>query len=487
MPVFADGYEVLKHNAPGNLAMCRGVDAGHRFFITQHIFASTGASASNNEAALYAIARMRIAEHPHLTSVVDAVEQGPRLLLIHDPVPSGMLFKRVHNSIAHKLPAPEARLYFRQLAYTLHYCHLRGMTHAHLHPEALHLTGADTLRVFGVGALDLPAKSPVDDDAFVQFVTSSTHAYQHRYDFTPPEGPLDERSPRENRVAADLWALGAILFAMIRGHNYTPSNEEYDCSFQPSVALDDAEALMHALLVENPAGRLPLSQVLEHPWVTGTDEATRRRESQQLVSASSVRVPDYLVDALDAHMVSRFHATVANYVAAGEYRPSASVSLPIGLSPSLMIDSTTRPPAGAVVKKQEYVLRYEGSVAEPARVLEEKLGCHVFASPDAVSVMQTKKANEFSNGVSFEAVRMSPLGDVAQFTVHLTLDGASSTNSLKSNTALWELRFTPGHGSRGQIAGTLAELKRHLGGVVSVSSPHDQSGSTRESRRCSAW
>ena len=72
---------------------------------------------------------------PHDVSHHCLPETRPATLVIQELALGGELFSILMNS--GPLPAPIARLYFRQLLQGLQYCHKKGIVHRDLKPENL--------------------------------------------------------------------------------------------------------------------------------------------------------------------------------------------------------------------------------------------------------------------------------------------------------------------------------------------------------------
>jgi hypothetical protein len=447
----AGQYEVLKRTAPGNWSMCRGADAGQRYVLTRHVYRAEELTPHDNQAISRRVAQLRCFSHPHLGTLVDAIRHRTCLFLVFDPVPDGLLMKRAFQSIAHRPPASETRLYFRQLAFTLKYCHDRGVAHGHIGTNHLLLNGAGSLCLFGVGFLDLPA---VQTHQLVADLAGSPHSqplgYDDAYDLTPPEVKARGGSPpadHAQRVAADLWALGAVLFALVRGQNYNPSDPEHRQVIWGSSTDDDETSVLAALLADEPTARQPLEQVLGLPWVTGADTATSRRQSQNLVSEREAAVPQYLRthgrSDVSINAIAQYHAAVATLLLREEVQPDA------------------------ICKGQDLTLRFFGTLSDCARILEAKLGCHVFGTDGVAKELKKPVAAQSGDDITFEALRMTN-GQLVHCRITATaVDAAASAmDSISSQKGMWLLALAAVRGSDADVAGLLSDLRRNLGGVM---------------------
>jgi aurora kinase len=95
-------------------------------------------------------------------------------------------------------------------------------------------------------------------------------------DYLPPE--MVEGSLHDDRV--DIWSLGVLAYEFLYGQppfEAAGHSETYkrilkvDLKFPASPAVSEgAQDLIKKLLVRNPAARLPLSEVISHPWIEAT-------------------------------------------------------------------------------------------------------------------------------------------------------------------------------------------------------------------------
>lgn len=95
-------------------------------------------------------------------------------------------------------------------------------------------------------------------------------------DYLPPEMV----EGRDHDLNVDLWSMGVLMYEFLCGQppfEAQTRNETYrrisrvDLLF-PSYVSDDARDLMSKLLNKDPAHRLSLARVLEHPWILNNAE-----------------------------------------------------------------------------------------------------------------------------------------------------------------------------------------------------------------------
>jgi len=91
-------------------------------------------------------------------------------------------------------------------------------------------------------------------------------------DYLPPEMVLG----KEHSEKVDLWALGVLTYEFVCGNPPFEDLAGYNATYKriakvdlkvPSTVSAEATDLIERLLVFDPERRLPLDEVLKHPWV----------------------------------------------------------------------------------------------------------------------------------------------------------------------------------------------------------------------------
>jgi len=179
-----------------------------------------------------------------------------RIYLILEFAAKGELYKELQK--CGKFDEKRAAKYIRSLAGALHYCHTKHVIHRDIKPENL--------------LLDLKGDLKIADFGW------SVHAPHKRrttlcgtLDYLPPE--MIEGKPHDEAV--DVWSLGVLCYEFLVGSppfEATGHHETYkkitkvDLSFPKHVS-EGARDLISKLLVKDPATRLPLTEVENHPWI----------------------------------------------------------------------------------------------------------------------------------------------------------------------------------------------------------------------------
>ncbi|XP_069809851.1 aurora kinase A isoform X2 [Dendropsophus ebraccatus] len=194
--------------------------------------------------------------HPNILRLYGYFHDATRVYLILDYAPRGELYRELQRCT--RFDDQRSATYINELADALLYCHSKKVIHRDIKPENLLLGSNGELKIADFGW--------------------SVHAPSSRrttlcgtLDYLPPE--MIEGRMHDEKV--DLWSLGVLCYEFLVGkppfetetHQETYrkiSKVEYQ--FPPHVS-EGARDLISKLLKHNPNHRLPLKDVLEHPWI----------------------------------------------------------------------------------------------------------------------------------------------------------------------------------------------------------------------------
>ncbi|XP_028912027.1 aurora kinase B isoform X2 [Ornithorhynchus anatinus] len=194
--------------------------------------------------------------HPNILRLYNYFHDRRRVYLILEYAPRGELYKELQKS--HHFDQQRTATIMEELADALQYCHRKKVIHRDIKPENLLMGLRGELKIADFGW--------------------SVHAPSLRrktmcgtLDYLPPE--MIEGRTHDEKV--DLWCIGVLCYELLVGNPpfESPSHSEtykritqVDLKFPPSVPAG-AQDLISKLLRHNPAERLPLARVLDHPWV----------------------------------------------------------------------------------------------------------------------------------------------------------------------------------------------------------------------------
>ncbi|KAI0224922.1 hypothetical protein L0F63_005813 [Massospora cicadina] len=186
-----------------------------------------------------------------------------------------MVFEMCHGGPIQKVsltepfdPYPEeaGRKFMRGIILGVEYLHENGIVHRDLKPDNILLSGDGTLKIadFGVSEIFTGGYDKVKGAA-------GSPA------FMAPE--LFDCRQEYSAKAADLWAIGVILFGLCFGRlpfsggnvieiREAILNQEYVSAVIPDNANRDLEDLVKKLLLKDPLERITMDALRVHPWVT---------------------------------------------------------------------------------------------------------------------------------------------------------------------------------------------------------------------------
>lgn len=196
--------------------------------------------------------------HPNILKMYGYFHDDKRVYLILEYAPNGELFKELNAQPDKRFDDVRTATYVSQLADALKYCHSKKVIHRDIKPENLLLGMKGELKMADFGWS-------------VHAPSSRRNTLCGTLDYLPPEMV----SGKTHDHTVDLWGLGVFCYECLVG---TPPflAKTYDETYMkikkarykfPDYVSEGARDLISKLLVVNPVHRLPLEDVLNHPWV----------------------------------------------------------------------------------------------------------------------------------------------------------------------------------------------------------------------------
>lgn len=196
--------------------------------------------------------------HPHILRLYGYFHDEARIYLILEFAPRGTLFKELQSQPLRRFDERTSANYIKSLASALQYLHERDVIHRDIKPENLLLGHKGDLKIADFGWS-------------VHEPTSMRTTLCGTLDYLPPE--MVQGKPHTKNV--DLWSLGVLCYELLVGRApFVATN--YDDTYKKIIKVDyklpdhvskAAAHFISKLLVLNPQQRLPLDQVLMHPWI----------------------------------------------------------------------------------------------------------------------------------------------------------------------------------------------------------------------------
>lgn len=196
--------------------------------------------------------------HPHILRLYGYFHDDSRIYLILEYAPKGTLFEEMKIQPQKRFDERRTAIYIKSLASALQYLHVRDVIHRDIKPENLLLGNNGDLKIADFGW-------SVHEPNSMRTTLCGT------LDYLPPE--MVQGKPHTKNV--DLWSLGVLCYELLVGRAPFLA-ASYDDTYKKITKVDyklpihvskAAGHFMSKLLILNPQLRLPLEQVLLHPWI----------------------------------------------------------------------------------------------------------------------------------------------------------------------------------------------------------------------------
>ncbi|XP_076824536.1 aurora kinase C-like [Clavelina lepadiformis] len=194
--------------------------------------------------------------HPHILRLYGYFHDDTRVYLILEYAPRGEMYKELQKK--QRFSEETTATYIAELADALKYCHSKNVIHRDIKPENLLMGLRGELKIADFGWS-------------VHAPSSKRQTLCGTLDYLPPEMVVGKHHD-EN---VDLWTLGILCYEFLVGKPPFESQTNQDTyrrittlqyQFPPHVS-DGARDLIKRLLKISPKQRLPLDDVMAHPWI----------------------------------------------------------------------------------------------------------------------------------------------------------------------------------------------------------------------------
>jgi len=231
--------------------------------------------------------------HPNITSISDVLQDETHLFSVYPYIGGGdlcgSLLDNMANSPTGRIDEDLGRTWFRQILSAINYLQKKGICHRDLCLESMMVDQQDNISIIDFG---LCLRVPFTDPSNRGFVTDVSANTSRRLMKTQGQcGHLESMAPEISMrsdsfdgFATDLWAAGIVLFELLIGKKPFTMPDPVDINFQTISVEGNLDLLLQAKGIEldptavkllqgmmwcDPAKRLTLSQIVNHPWVQG--------------------------------------------------------------------------------------------------------------------------------------------------------------------------------------------------------------------------
>lgn len=214
--------------------------------------------------------------HDHIVALHDFFWDESNFYLVQDICPGGDLFSFISKN--DHLEEPVAAFLFKQICEGIQYVHSFNVAHRDLKPENILIDKFPMIRITDFGLCGY-----IEEDFKMTTFCGSTS-------YCAPE--CLSRIEYDGKKA-DLWSLGVILLVMVTGDSPWDKNaakmiSQIKCAGYnmppPSKISEDCRNLISQLIRVNPHERLPIDEVLKHPWIELSEQADIKLPSKRKLS-----------------------------------------------------------------------------------------------------------------------------------------------------------------------------------------------------------
>lgn len=219
------------------------------------------------------IAILKQLDHENVVNLIEVLDdpEGDSLYMVLEMCEKGVVMKVGLDESTKPYLEEQCRLWFRDMILGIEYLHAQGIVHRDIKPDNLLLTSDDVLKIVDFGVSEMFEKN-------TPMVTAKTAGSPA---FLPPELCVAGHGDISG-CAADVWSMGVTLFCLFFGHlpfNYGGVMDLYNAIKNDTVCIPESTNpqlvdLFSKILEKDPAKRIKLLELREHPWVTHEGEDT---------------------------------------------------------------------------------------------------------------------------------------------------------------------------------------------------------------------
>ena len=285
-------YVMGKQIGSGNYAIVKeAVDVRNKNRVAIKIMdkAKSGRTMCRNEIDILFSVNKKVA-HKRVTPILDVFEDDTNLYIVLELLRGGELFDRVVER--GRLPEAEVAHIIRKLAYALDALHRHGILHRDIKLENIVLDQEDDFKIADFGF----ATEAEQGAAAKKVPSAQSNKLAGTLGYCAPE------VLREHLYtpACDVWSAGVVMFILLAGYppfplekdDYKTQEERIAAELEaikharepanwrqimlaepwPSIS-PEAKALLAKMLQPDPARRITIKGVLQHPYIQRFTEA----------------------------------------------------------------------------------------------------------------------------------------------------------------------------------------------------------------------
>ncbi|KAI8340323.1 kinase-like domain-containing protein [Chlamydoabsidia padenii] len=197
-------------------------------------------------------------DHPNIVKIYEIIVTESAIHIFSEYCPNGELFDLLAST--GRFSEPRVQLWLHQLTSALQLCHGQGIVHRDLKLENI--------------LLDINNNCKICDFGFARFADNKQllETFCGSLAYSAPEVIMRQKYTGPE---TDIWSLGVILYTLLAGE--LPFDDDSEITTQRKIVNVDyempgyfspyAQDLIANLLKRNPADRLTMDQIINHPWM----------------------------------------------------------------------------------------------------------------------------------------------------------------------------------------------------------------------------
>ncbi|KAI7869135.1 kinase-like domain-containing protein [Spinellus fusiger] len=227
------------------------------------------------------IAILKKLHHPHVVKLFEVLDDpnNDSIYMVFEMAHKGVLMKVQVDQVAPPYSEEEARRYFREMILGIEYLHNNDIVHRDIKPDNLLLSSGGMLKIADFGVSEMFIKG---NDMLKKSAGSPA--------FMAPELCAAHHGEVSGK-AADVWSMGITLYCLVYGQTPFTTSHLVDLLEQiqndsieyPSPISEDLLDLFQRLLEKDPAQRITMQEMRDHPWVVANEPMISEEENCQAV------------------------------------------------------------------------------------------------------------------------------------------------------------------------------------------------------------
>ncbi|KAL4503402.1 hypothetical protein ABPG72_001008 [Tetrahymena utriculariae] len=207
--------------------------------------------------------------HPYILKLYNHFEDESNIYLVLEYAQGGQLYVQLWKQPNHQFEEKKVAKYIFQLCKALEVCHSKGIIHRDIKPENILLDKDGNVKLADFGWSNFKQRESDIRTTFcgtLDYLAPEMLQTNHQHDF-----------------GVDIWSVGVLAYELLSGASpFAPKNNQNNADYVENTTKQNiknlryefpknfpvmAKDLISKILVFDPKQRLPLKEILAHPWI----------------------------------------------------------------------------------------------------------------------------------------------------------------------------------------------------------------------------